>query len=141
VPSNADRAAILVRVLRAGMVGDSSCVADCFTEDLVGWGPALSVRSAAELAVELEDVDEAFSELELSVTPLEVVGECAVAEWVVTLTHSASLDLDEIVVGPTHVRAHLHGVTVAEFTGDRIRSFRHYWNEVELVEQLGLLDG
>jgi hypothetical protein len=33
----------------------------------------------------------------------------------------------------------LHGVTVAEFEGDRIASFRQYWNEAELLAQLVLL--
>jgi len=30
-------------------------------------------------------------------------------------------------------------VTVAEFVGDRICSFRQYWDEVELLEQLELV--
>jgi hypothetical protein len=35
--------------------------------------------------------------------------------------------------------AALRGVLVAEFEGDRIGSFRQYWNEVELIDGLGLL--
>jgi hypothetical protein len=30
-------------------------------------------------------------------------------------------------------------VVIAEFAGDRIRRFRQYWNEVELLDWLGLL--
>jgi len=37
------------------------------------------------------------------------------------------------------VRCSLHGVTVAEFEGDRIRSFRQYWDEAEVLAQIGLL--
>jgi hypothetical protein len=33
----------------------------------------------------------------------------------------------------------LRGVLIAEFEGDRIRRFRQYWNEVELLDGLGLL--
>ena len=33
----------------------------------------------------------------------------------------------------------MHGVTVADFEGDRICAFRQYWDEVALLEQLGLL--
>ena len=40
---------------------------------------------------------------------------------------------------PTGRRVTLRGVSVAEFEGDRIRAFRLYWDEVELVEGLGLL--
>jgi hypothetical protein len=32
-------------------------------------------------------------------------------------------------------------VLVAEFEGDRIGSLRQYWNEVELIDGLGLLPG
>ena len=30
---------------------------------------------------------------------------------------------------------------IAEFEGDRIRRFRQFWNEVELLDGLGLLPG
>jgi hypothetical protein len=43
------------------------------------------------------------------------------------------------VIDPTGLRLSLHGVTVAEFDGDKIASFRQYWDEVELLEQLALL--
>jgi hypothetical protein len=58
----------------------------------------------------------------------------------VTLTHSGPLELDdEIVLEPTGIRVTLHGTTIAEFEGERIRSFRQYWDELELLEQLALL--
>jgi hypothetical protein len=37
-------------------------------------------------------------------------------------THSGLFELDDAVIEPTNVRVHLHGITVAEFTDDRIRS-------------------
>jgi hypothetical protein len=40
---------------------------------------------------------------------------------------------------PTGRRLELRGVLIAEFEGDRIRRFRQYWNEVELLDGLGLL--
>jgi hypothetical protein len=138
VPTNAERAATLVRVLRASVAADSSCVAKHFVADLQGWTPCASVSSAVELAVEIEDRDEAFSDVELTVAPLDVGGEHAAAEWVVTFTHSGPLELDDVVIAPTYVRVHVHGITVAEFCDDRIQSFREYWDEGELVEQLGL---
>ena len=75
----------------------------------------------------------------MAVTPIEVVGERACVEWVVTLTHSGLLAIDdETVIEPTGARVTLHGVTIAEFTGDKICSFRQYWDEVELLAQLAL---
>jgi hypothetical protein len=32
-----------------------------------------------------------------------------------------------------------HGITVAEFLGDRICSLRQYWDELSVFDQLGLL--
>jgi hypothetical protein len=137
--SNAERAAILVRVLEASIVGDRSVVVELCTDDVKGWAPAISVSSAAELAAALEQRTGAFSEIELEVSPFDVAGDRACVEWVVGLTHSGRLELaDDVVLDPTGLRVRLHGVTVAEFEGDRIASFRQYWNEGELLAQLPL---
>ena len=136
--TNAERAATLVRALEASLAGDSTVIADLYTDDVKGRAPALSVSSAAELAVELEDRDGAFSDIEIDVSPFDVAGDCACVEWIVTLTHSGPLELDDDVIDPTGVRVSLHGVTVAEFEGDKISSFRQYWDEVELLHQLAL---
>jgi hypothetical protein len=137
--NNAERAATLIRALEASVIGDSSVVAELFTDDVRGWAPAMSVSSAAELAVELEDREDAFSDIELDVSPLDVGDDRAAVEWIVTVTHSGPLEVDDVVIESTGARVTLHGMTVAEFTGDRIRSFRQYWDEVELLEQLALL--
>ena len=138
--TKAERVATLIRALEASVVGDSTVIADLYTDDVQGWAPAMSVSSAAELAVEFEDRDGAFSDIDLDISPVDVSGERACAEWVVSLTHSGPLAIDdETVIGPTGRRVSMHGITVAEFDGDRISSFRQYWDEVELLEQLALL--
>ena len=48
-------------------------IAELYVDDVKGWAPAMSVSSAAELAVEFEDRDGAFSEIELDVSPFDVV--------------------------------------------------------------------
>ena len=138
--SNAERAASLVRALEASIVGDSTVIAELYTDDVRGSAPALTVSSAAELAVEFEDRDSAFSDIELVVSPFDVADDRACVEWIVSLTHSGPLELDDdVVIDPTGLRVSLHGITVAEFDGDKISSFRQYWDEVELLEQLALL--
>jgi ketosteroid isomerase-like protein len=140
--TNAERAATLVRALEASITGDSSHVAELYVDDVKGWAPAMSVSNAAELAVELEDRDGAFSDIDLDVSPFDVSGERACVEWVVSLTHTGPLEIDDdTVIDPTGLRVTLHGVTVAEFAGDKIAAFRQYWDEVELLEQLALLPG
>jgi ketosteroid isomerase-like protein len=138
--SSADRAAVLVQAIEATVTGDSRVVRDLYAEDVQGWSPVMTVSSAAELAVELEDRQEAFSDIDLDVTPLDVGDDQACVEWIATATHSGPLVVDEdVVIEPTGGRFTLRGVTVADFEGDRIRAFRQYWDEVSLLEQLQLL--
>lgn len=138
--SNAARAATLVRALRARVEGDRSAISELYTEDVKAWTPAMSAASAAELAVEFERRDDAFADIELDVAALDVGGEYACAEWTVTMTHSGKLALaGGESIEPTGLRVTLNGVTVAEFRGDRICSLRQYWDELAVLEQLGIL--
>jgi ketosteroid isomerase-like protein len=138
--SSADRAAALVQAIEATVTGDSRVVCELYADDVQGWSPTMTVTSAAELAVELEDRQDAFSDIDLDVTPLDVGDDQACVEWIATATHSGPLVVDEdVVIEPTGGRFTLRGVTVADFEGDRIRAFRQYWDEVSLLEQLQLL--
>lgn len=78
--SNGERSATLVRALEASIEGDSGVIAEIYTDDVKGWAPGLAVSSAAELAVEFEDREDAFSDIELEVSPLDVSGNCACVE-------------------------------------------------------------
>ena len=56
------------------------------------------------------------------------------------MTHSGMVTLaGDTSIEPTELRVALHGVTVAEFHGDRICSLRQYWDEFAVLEQLGVL--
>ena len=125
--TNAERAAILERALRARVEGDRTAVDQLYTDDVKAWTPALSTSSRGELLAEFDRSDDAFADLTLDVTPLDVGGDFAGAEW--TLTMSAS----NVPGG----RMTVHGVTIAEFQGDRICSLRQYWDELALAEMLG----
>jgi ketosteroid isomerase-like protein len=139
VTSNAARATTLMRALRAGLEGDSSMIREVYTEDVKAWTPALSASSVAELAAQFERRDDAFSDIELDVAPLDVGGDYACAEWCVTMTHTGRLVLAEgAIVEPTGTRITLNGATIAEFRGDRICSLRQYWDELAVFEQIGL---
>ena len=138
--SNEARAGTLVRALQASIEGDSSVIGELYTDDVRAWAPALSAASATELAAEFERRDDAFSEIELDVAPLDVGGEHACAEWTVRMTHSGKLGVaGGVSIEPTGLRITINGVTVAEFRGDRICSFRQYWDEFAVLEQLGVL--
>jgi ketosteroid isomerase-like protein len=138
--SNAARAQTLMRALRAGVEHDTGVIADLCTDDVQAWAPAWSASSAAELVGELERRDDAFTDVELQLTPLDVGSDYACAEWSVSMIHSGVLELTGgVTVEPTGLRITLHGVAVAEFRGDRICSLRQYWDELSALEQLGVL--
>jgi ketosteroid isomerase-like protein len=138
--SNADRSTILVRALRAGVTGDRETLEQLCTQDVKAWTPALAGSSLSEVVEQLERRDDAFSNVELDVNPLDVGGDYACAEWTVTMTHTGRLSLSEQgVVEPTGLQITVNGVTVAEFRGEQISSVRQYWDELTVFEQLGLL--
>jgi ketosteroid isomerase-like protein len=138
--SNATRSTTLVRALRASVDHDPSLIAELYTDDVKAWTPTVATSSVRELAEEFERRDDAFSDVEIEVVPLDVGGDFACAEWSVTMTHTGPLVLaDGVALEPTGMRVTLNGVTVAEFRGDRICSLRQYWDEFTVLDQLGLL--
>jgi hypothetical protein len=140
--SNEVRATTLVRALQAGIEGDRRALETFYTADVRAWTPALSVGSLAELMHELDRRDDAFSNFELELAPLDVGGDYACVEWSVAMTHTGPFALaGDTSVEPTGLRVTLHGVTVAEFRGEQICSLRQYWDEFELLEQLGVSAG
>jgi ketosteroid isomerase-like protein len=139
VTSNADRATTLARALEAGIRGDVAALADLYTDDVTAWTPAFFVDSASELLAIIGTRDDAFSDVELTVRPLDVGGDHACAEWQATMTHTGTVTLaGGTVVEPTGHRVTVYGATVAEFRGYRICSLRQYWDELALFEQLGV---
>jgi ketosteroid isomerase-like protein len=131
---------VLERALRAGAVGDGDALAKLCTDDVKAWTPAFAASSLAEVLAVIERRDETFSNVELEVSPLDVGGDYACAEWTVTMDHTGDLSLgDRGVVEATGLQVTLNGATVAEFRGDRICSVRQYWDELTVFEQLGLL--
>jgi ketosteroid isomerase-like protein len=138
--SNAARAAILAQALRARVDGDRDALTALYTDDVKAWTPAYSAASAIELLAELDRTDDAFSDIELELTPLDVGGDYACVEWRVSMSHTGNLELrDAAAVPPTGLRITINGVTIAEFRGERICSLRQYWDELAVFEQLGVL--
>jgi ketosteroid isomerase-like protein len=137
---NAARAATLVRALHASIEHNRGAAGDVYTDDVRAWTPGMSTASLSELMDRFERRDDAFSDIELEVSPLEVVGEYACVEWSVSMTHTGQIEVaDGKTVDPTGVRVTLHGITVAEFRGDQICSLRQYWDELSVFDQLGML--
>ena len=137
--TNEVRATTLVGALRAGIERDRRTLEELYTDDVRAWTPALATGTLAELISEFERRDDAFSDIELEVAPLDVGGDYACVEWSVAMTHTGTLALGgDTSIEPTGLRITLHGVTVAEFRGERICSLRQYWDAFEVLAQLGV---
>jgi hypothetical protein len=133
-----DRSARVLTAIEAMVAGDTSSVAELFTEDVVAWSPTVATTSRVELAVEMEDGEDAFSNISVRPGPCVAAGDRVCAEWVATATHHLlPAPGDGAIVGPKERRVTLRGVTVAEFDGDQICAVRHYWDQLELVTGLG----
>jgi predicted ester cyclase len=132
-----DKGAVLRSLLEALVVGDAEAVARCVTEEVMGWSPNLLVTSRAQLVEAALDREDSMSNVEYSIAPIHVIGDTAIAEWRVSADHTGALLLDDdLVIAPTGRRIHLAGATFAEFDGDYIRSFRIYFDDSALTEQL-----
>jgi hypothetical protein len=113
---------------------------ELFTDDVVVTTPGASFSTLAELAVELDDREVAFDSIEVELSGCDVVGDRGYVEWLATATHVAPFVVDdEVIIEPTGNGLTLHGVTVADFSGERISSMRQYWDEMELLGGLGVL--
>ena len=128
---------VLLKALEAELGETAVDLTKLCTEDVVGWSPLVSISGLPALA-ELSALREpAFSNVVLLTRGLDEVGNKVFAEWVVEADHTGPYVLgDEAVIEPTGRRVKLAGVTVAEFRGEKIRSFRTYFDDVSLIEQL-----
>jgi ketosteroid isomerase-like protein len=128
---------VLLKALEAEVGGASVDLGTLFTDDVVGWSPYVAVSGLTEL-VELSALRElAFSNVVIMFRGLDEVGNKAFAEWVIEADHTGPYVLDEdAVLEATGRRVRLAGATVADFRKGKIRSFRTYFDDISLIEQL-----
>ena len=128
---------VLSKALEAEVGGSSADLSTLFTDDVVGWSPYASVSGLTALA-ELSVLREvAFSNVGIMFRGLDEVGNKAFAEWCIEADHTGPLVLDDdAVLDATGRHIQMAGVTVADFRDGKIRSFRTYFDDVSLIEQL-----
>jgi ketosteroid isomerase-like protein len=128
---------VLLKALEAEAGVASVDLGTLFTDDVVGWSPIMSVPGLSAVAELSAQRDTAFSNVVISLRGLDEVGNKAFAEWLVEADHTGPFVLgDDLVVEATGRRVQLAGATVADFRDGKIRSFRTYFDDVSLIEQL-----
>src|SRR4051794_7425229 len=131
-----DRAALMRQLIVAFVNGDDATTVELVTEDVVGWSPALFVTSRKELLDVFTERHDAFTDVLVDVDALDVVGDKAVAEWRVSANFSGPFELGEATLEPTGRRVFVAGASFCEFDGNQVCSFRHYFDDAAILEQL-----
>jgi hypothetical protein len=128
---------VLSKAIDAEVGGEDVDLGTLFTEDVVGWSPYAAVSGLDALTALSILRDVAFSNVVILYRGLDEVGNKAFAEWVIEADHTGPLVLDEdVVLEATGRHVTLPGVTVADFRDGKIRSYRTYFDDVSLIEQI-----
>ena len=128
---------VLLKALEAEVGGASADLGTLFTDDVTGWSPYATVSGLKALADLSALREEAFSNVAIMIRGLDEVGSKAFAEWLIEADHTGPLVLGEdAVLDATGRRVQLAGVTVADFRAGKIRSYRTYFDDLSLIEQI-----
>ena len=131
------RKEVLSSALEAEVGGASVDLGTLFTDDVAGWSPYATVSGLPALADLAALRETAFSNVVIMYRGLDEVGNKAFAEWLIEADHTGPLVLGEdAVLEATGRHVKLAGVTVADFRDGKIRSFRTYFDDISLIEQI-----
>ena len=128
---------VLSKALEAEVGGAPADLGTLFTDDVVGWSPYATVSGLEALAGLAALREDAFSNVVIMFRAVDEVGNKAFAEWLVEADHTGPLVLgDDAVVQATGRHVRLPGVTVADFREGKIRSYRTYFDDLSVIEQI-----
>jgi ketosteroid isomerase-like protein len=132
-----DRTLVFGAALEAVLLGDASRFNDMFTDDITFVSPHLLVTSLRDVQSSFGVPEDSLSEVELAIVALDAVENKLVAEWRLEATFSQALLFDDdLLIEPTGTRVQLLGASVAEFRENRIASFRHYFDDSQLLDEV-----
>ena len=129
-----DRGMVFGAALEAVLIGDGSRFADLFTEDVRFSSPHLVVESLAAVQRALGSPEDSLSDIVLVLLNLDAIEDRVMAEWRLDARFTRAVLLDDrLLIEPTGGDVHLLGASFAEFREHRIHSFRHYFDDSELL--------
>ncbi len=108
-----------------------------FSDDVTVWSPNLLAVGIAELAENLTMREMAFSDVEVQITSVGVLGNKGFAEFCVAATFSGPFVLDDdVVIDPNGRQLLLGAAAIADFQADKIKAVRAYFDDATLLEQM-----
>jgi ketosteroid isomerase-like protein len=128
---------VMVRALEAEVGSAEVDLGTLFTDDVVGWSPYASISGLTALAELSALRDIAFSNVVIMLRGVDEVGNRVYAEWLIEADHTGPLVLDEdVALEATGRHVQLAGVSVADFREGKIRSYRTYFDDLSMIEQI-----
>ncbi len=128
---------VMVKALEAEVGSADVDLGTLFTDDVVGWSPYASVSGLTALAELSALRDIAFSNVVIGLRSVDEVGNRVYAEWLIEADHTGPLVLDEdVVLEATGRHVLLPGVSVADFRDGKIGSYRTYFDDLSMIEQI-----
>jgi ketosteroid isomerase-like protein len=129
-----DRGEVFLAALEAVMLGDCSRFGELFTDDVVLAGPHLMAASLPVVQQAVGSPEDSLTDVNIVVVWMESIADKVVAEWRLEATFARPVLFDDrLLVEPTGGEVRLPGASVAEFRDHRIRAFRHYFDDSELL--------
>jgi hypothetical protein len=133
-----DRSDVFLAALEAVLLGDASRFDEVFTDDVVFSGPHVVAESLPVVHRELGTPEDALTDVAITVVALDSIGDKVVAEWRLEAMFTRPVLFDDrLLIEPTGAGVNLPGASVAEFRERRIRAFRHYFDDSELLSGVG----
>ena len=131
------RKEVLSDALKAEIGAASVDLKTLFTDDVTGWSPYVTLSGLAALADLAALRETASSNVVITFRGIDEVGNKAFAEWLVEADHTGPLVLSaDTALEATGRHVQLPGVTVADFREGKVRSFRTYFDDLSLIEQI-----
>lgn len=133
---------LLDQMTTAVTSGDAEALADCYAEDVVVVAPdSGEVRGRAAAVDYFRPFFEAFSDVEWEEIARNEAGSVAIDEGYFTGTHTAPLAVPGgEPIAATGKRLRLRECDIATVADGRITSHRVYFDQIELMTQLGLTE-
>ena len=128
------RQRVLLAALEALVLGDASRFGELFTDDVVVSGPHLGIESLGALRQALGWPEDSLTDIGIVALAVDTLKDKLLCEWRLEAMFTQPVLYDDrLLIEPTGTAVRLLGVSVAEFSGDRIRACRHYFDDTELL--------
>ncbi|MGH9152303.1 MAG: ester cyclase [Acidimicrobiales bacterium] len=130
------------RLTEAFVAGDADALRDHYSEDALVVAPEGSFKGRDEIAAFFASWFTAFSDLAVDVSTKLDDGTTACDTWSIRATNSGPLEMPGGETLPaTGRRLTVRGADVCTVEEGRITEHRMYYDQVEILGQLGLLAG